>query len=179
MSTKSTQALGMVIASLSNMDLGDEESMIETITVQMKKVFREHKHDPLDVVMQCVVIGLEMLDIIDDLEAEQKKKLIIAAVLKGMEETESPLDKYEVILRPLIATAIDNLLVANDGKLHIRKPKRCRIFCCGGKKKSKQSPAPAPAPAPAAPPSPDDEPDRLVTVDLNEPEEEHKDGIAI
>ena len=50
-------------------------------------------------------------------------------------------------------------------------------------KKSKQIPPPDPEPAPPPPSqsSPvEDEPDRLVTVDLHdEPEEEHKDGIPI
>lgn len=137
----------------------EDEEMVDLIASRMKPVIRG-KNSAFEAVIRCVVVGLQALAVLESLDPEGKKRLILAAIYKAMDETKSPLDKFEEILKPVIAEVIDSLLETDAGTLKFRKKPRRYLWkkwCCCGCAEVKTPPSaletpPAPAPLVLSPP---------------------------
>lgn len=124
-----------VLFSAIDLKVGDEdEEIVELIASRMKPVIRGKK-TPFEAVVRCIIVALQALAVLEDLDPEGKKRLILAAIYKAMDETKSPIDKFEEILKPIIAELIDSLLQADEGTLKFRKRPRRYLWkkwvCCG------------------------------------------------
>ena len=64
-----------------------------------------------------------------NLTGQQKKKLIVDALLLVLDETDSgPLEAFESLVKVMIPTVVDNLIDVEKGKIKLNKGIRSR--CC-------------------------------------------------
>jgi hypothetical protein len=82
----------------------------------------------MDKVVHAVAEGVSYLSG-DELDGAAKKALIIDVIHQIMDDTESPMDAFEPILKPLIGATIDKFLVVRRNRLRLRMP---RLWCRRG-----------------------------------------------
>ena len=107
----------------------DDQEIVGLLAVRLRRVIRQKNNNPLDALMDCVVLALQVLDTLD-FSPERQENLIVLAVHTVMDETKSPIDKYEETLKPIVTSAIRTLLVVDNGQLRIKqKPIRSCAAC--------------------------------------------------
>ena len=104
-------------------------------TIELKKFILQNfpqgvdHGNTMEVVIKCVRFLAESKR---KLTGQQKKKLIIDALLIVLDETDSGvLESFEPIVKVMIPTVVDNLIDVEKGKIKLNKGavKRCCFMC--------------------------------------------------
>ena len=129
------------------MDTGSEKSgvqethaddFVDTVLDEVRGVLRKGGEDKWEAITDAVVAAIQCIDALRESSAEEKKDLVVAAILRGANELDLDLGLLEPVFEQLLRSMIDKLILVDEGKLRLHLPKKC----CGRrlrKKKPKQN----------------------------------------
>ena len=124
-------------AQLSNVVLSDKKP-IKKVSAEVQgmaaALLEQFPHGfEYDNIMEATLVAMRYLAVNHRrLTGRQKKKMVVDALLTLLDQTDSgDFEKYEVILKGMIPTIVDNIVDVENGKIHINKklPKLC-LMCC-------------------------------------------------
>ena len=116
-----------------DIELGNKEvKKVSNNAQDLKEYLRDRypngvKHENL---VECTTVCVKHLSTRREMTGQQKKNLIIEAILLLLDETDSGYyEKFEPIVKLMIPTVIDNMIDIEKGKIKLNKKVR-RLCCC-------------------------------------------------
>jgi hypothetical protein len=106
--------------------------MIEDSKMTINSILNKKDGNVMTKMMTIVKLLIEQVDEIKLLSGEEKKQLVITVIYEMIDDDDGPLDIFDTVLKPLIASAIDELILVGKTGLKFAPTSRgekCSCLC--------------------------------------------------